>query len=766
MRCFAALALVLLPLSSLAQTAAFDPTFSSIGGNGIIQASDGNFYTTTGSDNLTQISPSGGYSTNSSIPGDNGGPPVQGSDGPFYIVNNEYVSVVYGINAPPYQVYFFCSDPNCTDGDATVPDGYVQSSLIEGTPGNFYGTAFAGGAGGGGVIFRVTKEAYYYVLYNFNPASLVCSSGSVSAYLQGKNPGPFLVQGSDGALYGTTYNGGSTTAEDACNSENVPSGTIFRLSLDGTFTTLHTFYNSGNLQSPSAVTPIMGLSEGPDGNFYGVTQGERELFSISPDGTFKTIAKTTEITSTPVWASDGNMYATTGANGRLLQYSLTGGLKTLYDDGGMESLLYSPLLASDGRLYGPDTISSSTDTYSFTLSPALPPPVQLTLSATSITAGQSVTLSWRVLNAFSATMQQCAAFIQGGSGGGNWSGQQSGSYQAGVLSGAATLTPTASGTYQYALTCGGRESGYAAPLNVAAIATSTTLALSSPSVGPNSTFRLNAQVVDAGGTINPTGSVTFYIDGYAQPQAGNNGLSSTGGATEGFYAAGFEQGTHEIYAVYSGDAEHSTSTSATQTFVITGTTVTATALSVSPNPVMAGNYVTISATVKETAGSAVPTGDVQFSVNGSVLNTVALNGSGIATFGVSTVGYALGTYNLVATYIGDANNASSVSGTVAVTLEGQTTTTTLTASPNPVTQPNFCYLTATVSSSGGQPTGHVNFSVNGQVFGSATLVNGMTMLYGPTSAIAAGSYPVVATYSGGFGYAPSSSPPLTITIAP
>jgi uncharacterized repeat protein (TIGR03803 family) len=70
-----------------------------------------------------------------------------------------------------------------------------------------------------------------------------------------------LVQGSDGNFYGTTQSGGtSTNCSDGC-------GTVFRISPDGTYTTLYSFAGPPS----DGAAPFAGLVQGSDGNFYGTT---------------------------------------------------------------------------------------------------------------------------------------------------------------------------------------------------------------------------------------------------------------------------------------------------------------------------------------------------------------------------------------------------------------------------------------------------------------------------------------------------------------
>src|SRR5437588_11385544 len=62
-----------------------------------------------------------------------------------------------------------------------------------------------------------------------------------------------LVQGTDGQLYGTTYNGGSAGM-----------GTAFKVTTSGTFTLLHSFAGGAS----DGANPTGGLTLSSDGNFY------------------------------------------------------------------------------------------------------------------------------------------------------------------------------------------------------------------------------------------------------------------------------------------------------------------------------------------------------------------------------------------------------------------------------------------------------------------------------------------------------------------
>src|SRR5207253_10643009 len=119
-----------------------------------------------------------------------------------------------------------------------------------------------------------------------------------------------------------------------------------------------------------------------------------------------------------------------------------------------------------------------------------------------------------------------------------------------------------------------------------------------------------------------------------------------------------------------------------------------------------GQSVTFTATV--TSGGGTPnSGTVTFFDNGSPLTTVNVNGSGVSTFTTSTL--SVTNHPLTATYNGSASFSASNSNTVNQNVTAAGTTTIASGPAGSVTQGQVAALTATVSSSGGTPTGTVNF---------------------------------------------------------
>jgi hypothetical protein len=120
-----------------------------------------------------------------------------------------------------------------------------------------------------------------------------------------------------------------------------------------------------------------------------------------------------------------------------------------------------------------------------------------------------------------------------------------------------------------------------------------------------------------------------------------------------------------------------------------------------------------------------------------------------------------GTHNVLASYPGDTAYAPSQSTTVPLT-GLLATTTVLTSSAKSVPSGQPLTFTATVSSTGGIPTGSVNFYDSTTLLGTATLdANGVALF---TATLSAGSHTITATYTGDTKFNRSTSAPITVTI--
>ncbi len=104
-------------------------------------------------------------------------------------------------------------------------------------------------------------------------------------------------------------------------------------------------------------------------------------------------------------------------------------------------------------------------------------------------------------------------------------------------------------------------------------------------------------------------------------------------------------------------------------------------------------------------------------------------------------------------YVGSADAKLHVFGLVGPS----STTTTLTANPNPSTLGTNVTFTATVTSSGGTPSGTVTFKDGGSTLGTGTLSAGQATF--GTSSLSVGTHTITAAYAGATDFATSTSAP-------
>lgn len=216
---------------------------------------------------------------------------------------------------------------------------------------NFYGTCQGGGANAEGTIYRLAVNPNAYTNSHL---SLLANFNSTT---NGSQPGAGITVGQDGNLYGVTYYG-VTGAWGCFYSMPATGGAISLLGL----------FNNGGGWLPKA-PPVLG----PDGNFYGTTYSggpgdSGTIYRISTNGTFTqlaTLGGTNGINPiAPLClGADGAMYGTTysgstGNAGTVFRVTTNGDFRTLlcffnntsggYPAGGMA-------LGPDGLMYGTTT---------------------------------------------------------------------------------------------------------------------------------------------------------------------------------------------------------------------------------------------------------------------------------------------------------------------------------------------------------------------------------------------------------------------------
>jgi len=261
----------------------------------------------------------------------------------------------------------------------------------------------------------------------------------------------------------------------------------------------------------------------------------------------------------------------------------------------------------------------------------------------------------------------------------------------------------------------------------------------------------------------PTGTVNF-MDG--SNLLGNVTLSRYGTAT--LKVTSLAVGTHSITAVYSGDANFVTSTSAALPQVVQKAK-TSMGLTSSDSSSVHGQSVTFTATIKSAAG--IPSGTVQFMDNDTNLGGPVDLSSGTAAYTTSDL--SVGRHAITAVYSGDDNFTSSsktrwqiVRGAADPTAN-KATSLSLVLSPNPSTFGKSVTLRATVKSSvvpsTGIPTGTVNFMDGSNLLGSVTLSRYGTATFS-ISTLGAGTHSITAVYVGDANFLPSTSAALTQAV--
>ncbi|HSC18180.1 MAG TPA: choice-of-anchor tandem repeat GloVer-containing protein [Rhizomicrobium sp.] len=211
------------------------------------------------------------------------------------------------------------------------------SALVADSQGNLYGTTESGGskncgiANGCGTVFRIAADGTMAILYAFTGGNDGWESDGVTF-------------GPDGALYGTTWGGGTNICGDGWGC-----GTVYRLTTDGQKTILYNFAGGNDGAQPAGRVAF-----DKKGRLYGTTAlggafGNGTVFAISPKGVetvlhaFGADGDGSTPAANVVLDRDGNLYGTTVSGGT----NFSGTVFKLAADG-TESVLHSFGSQNDG----------------------------------------------------------------------------------------------------------------------------------------------------------------------------------------------------------------------------------------------------------------------------------------------------------------------------------------------------------------------------------------------------------------------------------
>ena len=426
----------------------------------LVLYTDGNFYGSA-TNTLFKVTPAGAFTTLYTFcPSCPTSPPdaaglVVGSDGNFY-------GLTAAADSMGATFFKMTSAGVFTSLNSSVPGNPADSlyegdgsKLVLGTDGNFYGAN--SGIGTSGSVFKIAPDGTFTTLYTFS-----ATGGTNETNSDGANPYGRLTQGSDGNFYGTTRLGGA-----------YGSGTVFQITPAGVLTSLYSFGAIGTAagtpgQNLDGLFPVAGLIQGTDGNFYGGTtsggqNGIGTLFKISAAGALTALHQFSNATAGTLTLSINPTTITLGQTATLT-WTSSGG----QSEGG--GPLHSLTFGQDGNLYGfGGEVASATDTV-FQLTPEGLVTTVVPASTSNANGGDPNSLFQTSDGSFygttrygndngptpdgtvfkmvlsTASSSPCTASTNPTTNGGPWAGAE-------VASGTTTVTPTATGTFVYSLSC-------------------------------------------------------------------------------------------------------------------------------------------------------------------------------------------------------------------------------------------------------------------------------------------------------------------------
>jgi uncharacterized repeat protein (TIGR03803 family) len=266
--------------------------------------SNGSVFKTDTSGNVTLL-----YSFTGGTDGGNpSGGLVLGTDGNFYGTSQQGGSSANGFQGVFFKITSAGVETVLHTFSAGLDGAFPFAAPELASDGNFYGTTSGGGTSGSGIVYKITTTGTFTTLYNFDvtngqfPASTPLQATDGSLYITsavggaencgtiikmttggtlqntysfpcgagGAYPVGGLIQGADGALYGTTEDGGANGY-----------GTIFKFNKTAFTTTILHSFGFGDGQYPESA-----VYQATDAKLYGAaslggTYGDGTLYDTT-----------------------------------------------------------------------------------------------------------------------------------------------------------------------------------------------------------------------------------------------------------------------------------------------------------------------------------------------------------------------------------------------------------------------------------------------------------------------------------------------------
>jgi uncharacterized repeat protein (TIGR03803 family) len=282
--------------------------------SGLTLGSDGNFYGTCQSGNSTnkgviyRLTPAGAVTdlhdftdvTGDAFPEQ---PPIQASDGNFYGTTGtpelSHCGTVYQLTAAGgYKTLHTFTGNDCS-----------SSTLTQASDGNLYGALLSCSIAGTneGCVYKISTTGVFKEIYGF------------TSYVGGENPCTGVIQGKDGKLYGATNQGG--TIGNGTIYKLTTAGGGHTVLHDFNNPTDASCVNNEN-----ANTVLLNLLQTADGNFYGVNpaygpNGNGSIYKLTSANVFSVFlfpnppVEGDQPAGTPLQNTNGLVYGTTPSGG-------------------------------------------------------------------------------------------------------------------------------------------------------------------------------------------------------------------------------------------------------------------------------------------------------------------------------------------------------------------------------------------------------------------------------------------------------------------
>jgi uncharacterized repeat protein (TIGR03803 family) len=654
-----------------------------------IQGSDTNFYAWSG-ETISKLSLAGSGGTLYSLTAAQGqgiAAMIQANDGNFYGVASAGGTYADGSLFSITPAGVFKSLYNFTGG----PDGGAPQNLLQGSDGNLYGSTST-------TIFRSDLAGRVSTLANASLTGLVegangdlygISSGGAnldSLTLSGilatvATISDVTASGVPGAQYQAfvppCYVGGDTNIYCGVegNEDDYEYGGIVGIAPDGD-EAASVFIGELCNSTPSEFgTLTFSYAQAGDGNFYGqiysTQAGEGDNCEASEIYSVSLALAAVQLTLTPSQVKPGEQTTLSWQ----AKNAFSGNMKQCFATGA-----WSGIQTPSGSVTGSAPSAPGVYRYALTcggietgaaLLYVAVPQVTLSISPTTFAKGYPVTIIVTVKGNNGPATGKVAIM----------NGTQTLITLPLNSSGVATVTAPGGGLstqFSYDLVASypgsaAYAAAVSAPVEVTEIAspytTETTLAASATTVSAGQSVTLTAQV-------DPTQSENVEIAGNVEFYSGNV-LIGTVALSPGQYFStasltlkvpSLPAGNYGVTAVFPGTSTFASSSSSPVVLTVTGTPVSTLTLTASPNPVTPPAPLTLTAAESAAPGKPAPTGSVYSYYGATYLGASSLNGSGVATFPVSTTGLSAGTYMATADYNGD-TNYTKTTATTSITVQ-------------------------------------------------------------------------------------------------